>query len=132
MVNLTIHFKKSPSPHVYDHGDRSTGCTSLPFAFANYISFKEHLEHKQWGLVMHRKDFWGPRAPPSGFQKLSFYSISKENSIIIWLSFPKNHHRWAPLFKFEMFFEINVVRRSKRKLLTTRRSIAKATNVRRW
>ena len=73
----SIKSEKLPSQHVCDHNDRSTRRTTFPFAFANYICFKEHLEHKQWSIKMRRKFFRGPRAPPSRFQKLSFWSVSK-------------------------------------------------------
>ena len=46
VVYLGINFKKSPSQHVCDRSDRSTRRMTFPFAFANYICFKEHLEHK--------------------------------------------------------------------------------------
>ena len=42
---MGIIFKKSPSPHVSGYSDRSTGRTTFPFASANYISFKDHLQN---------------------------------------------------------------------------------------
>ena len=73
----SIKSEKSPSQHVCDHNDRSTGRATFPFAFANYICFKEHLQHKQWGMRMRRKVFRRPREPSSRFEKLSFWALSK-------------------------------------------------------
>ena len=90
VVNLSINFKKSPYPHVCEHSDRSTRRMTFPFASANYICFKDHLEHKQWGLTMRRKFFWSPRAPPSRFQKLSFWGLSKGKVVYLGINFKKS------------------------------------------
>ena len=93
MVYLGINFKKSPSPHVCDHSDRSTRRATFPFGSANYICFKDHLKHKQWGLTMRRKFFQSPQGPPSRFQKLSFWSLSEgplEKVLYLGINFKKS------------------------------------------
>ena len=64
---------------------------------------------------MRKKIFRGPRAPPSRFQKLSFWSLSEEK-YYFWVSISKNHH----LRTFAgIAIDLRVVRPSRLLLRTT-------------